>query len=54
MDSPMESVFMSILCSVSFWALKPLPVLGMGAACQFRTTELVPIDNEGSSGSLYR
>lgn len=25
---------------------KPLPVLGMGAACQFRTTEMVPIDSE--------
>lgn len=25
---------------------KPLPVIGMGAACQFRTTEMVPIDSE--------
>ncbi|MGN0294531.1 MAG: alpha-L-arabinofuranosidase C-terminal domain-containing protein [Lachnospiraceae bacterium] len=25
---------------------KPLPVLGMGAACQFRTTEMVPVDSD--------
>lgn len=33
-----------VLCELL--GAKPLPVLGMGAACQFRTTELVPIDNE--------